>query len=519
MPLKEGSLLGQNLRLSRPLGRGAMGTVWLAENSALGSEVAVKVLHDNVAANAKARKRFEQEAQAVARLDSPHVVRVFDYGVTDEQEPYFVMERLRGRPLDQVLEERGALPPEEAVSIIKQLCRGLHSAHELGLVHRDVKPENIFLVDADGDAFVKVLDFGIAKHRASAAMDLTQTSALLGTPYYMSPEQLVSPKGIDRRADLWSVGVVAYVCVVGVLPFRAETVGALSLAVHKGEFTLPTAVSSELPAALDAFFTRALQVEPEARFQSARDVAEAFEAAVADDATASIATASGNTTLDASQIVVRVSAGDGLARAATLAADTSDQTAGSTAPGAEIDSVRQDAPVARRRLWLGAAGALAMVLFALAWMQMETTPQSAAVSPSSTTVQGPAAAPDLEAHVEIEPTVAEVRVDGRRRELRDGVLILRGAAGESFFVEVRHDGRHVETSVIIGKDGAPSHPRLVVAAAPPTSSSARVPPETARGTAAPTVVSPPRPAASPAPPSPSPSGAAPAPLPVRTAWP
>ncbi len=280
MPPSAGSILKENLVLGRELGRGAMGVVWLAHNRTLDSRVAVKVLSARGLGSDEARARFAREARAVARIDSPHVVRVFDYGTTDDGDPFFVMELLRGRDLKSHLEEHGPLEPDDAVTVVRQLCAALGRAHELSVVHRDIKPANVFLSEGSEDLFVKVVDFGIARLVTDGGLDLTATTALLGTPYYMSPEQFVDPRGIDARADLWSVAVVAYACLTGCLPFQGDTVGALSLTVHRGEFTPATEHRSSLPPAVDAWFRRALDPEPSKRFQTARELADAFTAAL-----------------------------------------------------------------------------------------------------------------------------------------------------------------------------------------------------------------------------------------------
>ncbi|MCC6521334.1 MAG: serine/threonine protein kinase [Polyangiaceae bacterium] len=278
MPLAAGSTLKDTFVLERELGEGGMGVVWLARHRVLDSRVAVKVLHARCADDESARARFEQEARAIARVDSPHVVRIFDYGLTDEGEPFFVMELLAGRDLRAELDARGALGCADAVRIVRQACAALGRAHEAGITHRDIKPANIFLVAGSDELFVKLLDFGVAK-LADHDLGMTQTHATVGTPYYMSPEQFVDPRTIDHRSDLWSLAVVAYACLVGRLPFLGESVGALSVAVHRGDFTPPCAANEALPGALDAWFARALAPERADRFQSARELAETFATA------------------------------------------------------------------------------------------------------------------------------------------------------------------------------------------------------------------------------------------------
>src|SRR5690606_20071651 len=280
MPLGPGSVVGTNIVIEQELGHGAMGAVLRAQDRALGSPVAVKVLAAAMASDAEAQARFAQEARGAAQLDSPHVVKIFDYGITGEGEPFIVMELLRGRDLREHLETKGPQSPAATASILRQLCRGLAQAHERGLVHRDIKPANVFLLDPDGDPFVKVLDFGVAKYAGGGDLGMTTTGAIMGTPYYMSPEQFVDPRAIDHRSDLWSAAVVAYGCLIGKLPFLGNTIGALSLAVHRGEFPPPSTQRAGLPPAVDAFFARAFRTNPVERYGSARELADAFDAAI-----------------------------------------------------------------------------------------------------------------------------------------------------------------------------------------------------------------------------------------------
>jgi eukaryotic-like serine/threonine-protein kinase len=280
--LTPGSMLTDNLLLERELGSGGMGAVWLAKNCALGSMVAVKVLRSGGhGLSDEVRRRFEQEARGLAQIDHPHVVKLFDYGITLDGEPFIVMELLRGEDLGQRIARIGRLALADAVTIVAQMCRALGRAHQLGVVHRDVKPANVFLLESDGEPFVKVLDFGVAKFADVGALDLTKTGAMVGTPYFMSPEQLLDPRRVDWRSDLWAVAVVAYVCLTGKLPFEGETIAALGVSVASGRCTPPCALRPDLPPAIDAWMDRALKQRVDERFQSARELAEALAAAAA----------------------------------------------------------------------------------------------------------------------------------------------------------------------------------------------------------------------------------------------
>src|SRR3984885_12530207 len=221
MQLAEGMVVANRFRLGQMLGRGGMGSVWRAMHLGLDIPCAVKFIEGELASLPEAQARFEREAKAAAQLRSPYVVQILDHGVW-EGAPYIAMELLDGEDLDHRLARRGKLPPRETMGIALHVGRALAKAHAAGLVHRDLKPANIFLVKDDEREIAKVLDFGIAKTTTVGVDGNTRTGAVLGTPYYMSPEQARGQKGIDHRADLWSFGVVVYQCVTGQLPFLSE---------------------------------------------------------------------------------------------------------------------------------------------------------------------------------------------------------------------------------------------------------------------------------------------------------
>jgi serine/threonine-protein kinase len=258
-----------------------MGSVWIAEHLTLHTNVVVKFMAVDIAATADGAARFAREASAAAAVKSPHVVQVFDHGVTPDGDAYIVMELLEGRNLATYLEAHGPMSLREAATVIAQVAKALGRAHQVGVVHRDIKPDNVFLCDVEGgELFVKLLDFGIAKRDEHAVKSAaTTTGAVVGTPYYMSPEQIVGDKDIDARTDIWSLGVVAYEAMTGRRPFEGATVGAITLAIHTAtrrvsEF-LPTA-----PPAVDEWFSRACARDPKERFQTARDLAQALLLAV-----------------------------------------------------------------------------------------------------------------------------------------------------------------------------------------------------------------------------------------------
>ena len=277
--LLPGLLVTPTVRLTRPLGAGGMGSVWVADHLALKTEVVVKFMSKELAQSPDAVARFSREAAAASQVKSPHVVQTFDHGVTTDGVPYIVMELLDGTDLARHLEKRGKMLPAEVTAIYTQVAKALGKAHAVGIVHRDLKPDNIFLCAGEGDdLFVKVLDFGIAKGDARLGSGTT-TGQVIGTPYYMSPEQIVGSRTIDLRADIWSLGVVAFELLTGKRPFDGETIGALTLAIH-GRSPLPSSVDPSLPPAFDGWFARSCAVSPAVRFASMKDAARALADAV-----------------------------------------------------------------------------------------------------------------------------------------------------------------------------------------------------------------------------------------------
>jgi serine/threonine-protein kinase len=265
-----------SVRLVRQLGHGGMGSVWVADHTGLHTRVVVKFIARELAANPEVLARFSREAAIAAQVKSPHVVQTLDHGVAEGQ-PYIVMELLEGHDLGTHLEGRKRLAPPEVASIVTQLARALDRAHRQGVIHRDIKPDNIFLCDTgEGEAFVKLLDFGIAKSDPMKLDGATKTGSTMGTPYYMSPEQLVGAKDVDFHADLWSVGIVAFEALTGEKPFDADTLGGIAVKVHAEARPRLSAVRPELPAALDGWFARACARNPADRFGSGREMAEAF---------------------------------------------------------------------------------------------------------------------------------------------------------------------------------------------------------------------------------------------------
>lgn len=244
MDLREGLELNEHLRLLRPLTRGGMAQLWVAEHRTLGVEVVVKVLTPNAAKETTAKLRFMREARVTAKVRGPHVAHVLDYDegtLSEEDDAFLVMELLEGEDLSVRILRNGCLSVRETLMVVEHVASALDTAHGLGVIHRDVKPENVFLVAGQDGILAKLVDFGIAKDAAEEMLELTRADAVMGTPHYMSPEQMVSARDVDSRCDVWSLAVVAYVCLTGKTPFDGASFGAVCVATHRGVFAPPAA--------------------------------------------------------------------------------------------------------------------------------------------------------------------------------------------------------------------------------------------------------------------------------------
>jgi serine/threonine-protein kinase len=269
-------VLGDRYRLVRPLGSGGFGSVWYAEHLALHSPVALKILDPVTLGDEDSVQRFLREARAAAALRSPHVVQILDYGA-DSGVRYIVMEVLEGESLEERILRDKQLGVSDTERIVRHVGRAISRAHEAGIVHRDLKPGNIFIIPNDGDDIVKVLDFGVAKATnvalgRSLIIGATPAGALLGTPHYMSPEQAQGMRNLDFRTDFWSVGVIAYECLLGELPFPGENLAEVIAAICSKPLPIPSA-QGMVPAGFDGWFARACARAPSERFESAKQMA------------------------------------------------------------------------------------------------------------------------------------------------------------------------------------------------------------------------------------------------------
>ena len=272
-PVELGSILAGRYRVEEVLGRGQRGVVIAATHNGLNRRYAIKFLAGN-RAGVEVHERFLREARAAVQLESQHVTRVFDVGTLDDGAPYMVMELLRGCDLSDVLRDRGRLPIEEAVGHVVQACEAIGEAHRAGIVHRDIKPANLFLAAGpSGDPCVKVLDFGVSKVNEppgvpGSQLKLTHDTQILGSPLYMSPEQLTASKDADARSDIWSLGVTLYELCTGSVPFVAENLVGLTTAVLVKPPVPMSAHIAEVPAGFEAVVFEALNKDRDRRFQN-----------------------------------------------------------------------------------------------------------------------------------------------------------------------------------------------------------------------------------------------------------
>ncbi len=275
-----GHIIGGRYQLDAKLGEGGMGAVWRGQHLTLKSPVAIKFINPALAGSEEALQRFMREAQSAAALRSTHIVQVFDFGV-DGGVPYIAMELLNGESLGERLEREHVLSPSATGVIMSQVARAMWQAHQAGIVHRDLKPDNIFLVREADAEIVKVLDFGVAKVTGGGLETTTgsgtKTGSILGTPFYVSPEQARGNKLVDYRSDIWALGVITYQCVVGTLPFQSDGLGDLLMQIC-GDPHPPPSSKARVPLGFDAWMARALDKDPEKRFQSAAEMFEAFQA-------------------------------------------------------------------------------------------------------------------------------------------------------------------------------------------------------------------------------------------------
>jgi serine/threonine-protein kinase len=284
-PVREGDVLAKKYRVERVLGMGGMGIVVAARHLELDQPVALKFLLPTAMDSEEMVSRFLNEGRAVVRLKSEHVAKVLDVGRLDDGAPYIVMELLEGQDLAAVMRDRKVLAVEDAASFLLQACEAVAEAHSAKIIHRDLKPQNLFLtMGTGGDPLIKVLDFGVSKSLSpttgsdgGAPLTLTRTQSMLGSPLYMSPEQMRSSKRVDERSDIWSLGVILFELLTGRVPFEAENVPELVFKIAENDAPNPKELRADLPDALCATVLHCLQKDADKRFASIADLATELE--------------------------------------------------------------------------------------------------------------------------------------------------------------------------------------------------------------------------------------------------
>jgi serine/threonine protein kinase len=277
--LQPGDEVLGKLRVIRLLGAGGLGAVYEVEHTLTKHRRALKLLHPKYRSDPEVVQRFLREASAAGHIGNPHIVEMFDAGSLPSGEPYLLMEMLQGQPLSALFRDEGRLPIGLAASLVHQAARALEDVHRSGVVHRDLKPDNLFVVTRDGRPFVKVLDFGISRFDSAltGALTVTRAGTAMGTPLYMAPEQMRGAHDVDGRADLYALGVILYEALAGGLPYWAESFAELSALVLGGQPRPLSEHRPDVPAPLAAIVHRALSPDRDQRFSSAAELAASLE--------------------------------------------------------------------------------------------------------------------------------------------------------------------------------------------------------------------------------------------------
>jgi serine/threonine protein kinase len=281
-PVREGDVLDGKYLVEKILGLGGMGVVVAAKHLQLDQHVAIKFVLPHAIGDGEAMERFAREARAAVKLRSEHVARVLDVGTLANGAPYMVMEYLAGSDLGAMIETTGPLSPVDAVDYVLQACEAIAEAHSHGIIHRDLKPRNLFVTHAvDGKPLVKVLDFGISKQTSLGSsgkdLSLTRTASVMGSPNYMSPEQLKSSKSVDARTDIWALGVILFEVLTNRVPFEAETVTQLTAMVLQDTPRPVDELRGDVPKGLSRVIARCLEKDPALRYASVADLAHDLE--------------------------------------------------------------------------------------------------------------------------------------------------------------------------------------------------------------------------------------------------
>jgi serine/threonine-protein kinase len=475
-----GETIDGRYRCLRVLGQGGMGAVYEAEHTGTGRRVAVKVIHADMVKKTEMVLRFHREARVAGSIETPHIVQVLDTGTDPTTGTvYMVMEFLRGEDMQQLIRRVGKVPSLVALRLIAQACVGLGKAHAASVLHRDIKPANLFLSMAEGGPVtVKVVDFGIAKIMVDVGGDeehaLTRTGGLLGSPLYMSPEQAMSRKTIDQRADVWSLGVVLYEALSGRVPHLADSLGELIMAICGQPVPPIQSVAPWVPSEVAAIVHGALTPDPNLRYPSMAALLEAIQAVTG-----------ARSAIDASELVplgaaeqavvapspLALSGQSSFVQTAGVAASTASGLGASTTPGQSTLSVPQEAspPARKPRIWVVPAFGAMIVVGGLAGYQLTERKAAGAPDPAlvvastapvavSIAVAPPpvvvSAADEITVRVAIDPPDARVEVDGRPTPVKDGYIEVSGVLGSAHHVRMLKEQHESPGEVAVTALGA-----------------------------------------------------------------
>jgi len=389
--------------VERLLGLGGMGAVLLARHVELDERVAIKMLLPSatpVSPTAEPVTRFIREARAAIKIRNEHVVRIFDVGRLSDGAPYIVMEYLEGSDLAHLVDSAGPLPVDDAIEYLVQACEAIAAAHAMGIVHRDLKPANLFLArTGDGRPCIKVLDFGISKisggHAGGggASAGLTSTTTIMGTPCFMSPEQLRSTRDVDARADIWSMGAILHALLTGTPPYDGESNADVSAKIIRDLPTPVRELRAEVPAELEAIILKCLEKDPEARYPDMAELAKALAAVTVRD---SVKSSAARVVRGSFATAPTLTSTPPPAMVAGLAGHASGPTRTASAWGETGRSGKVDASARSTRRLAGTAAAVAVVailgtLGVVRWRAAPAPAASAAPSAAATVAADPPA--------------------------------------------------------------------------------------------------------------------------------
>jgi serine/threonine protein kinase len=467
---KSGELFAENYRIERILGVGGMGYVMSAMHVPLRQRVAIKLLLPERLDHANTVTRFLREGQAARKIKSQHVARVLDVGEASGK-PFIVMEYLDGSDLHQVLNAKSRLPVTTAIDYLLQAGEAVAEAHAMQIVHRDLKPANLFLVrKPDGTEFVKVLDFGVSKMVADNEMGVTSTSNTIGTPLYMSPEQLMSAKTVDARTDVWALGIILFELISGRTPFNAQSLAELGAQVLTSKAPDIRKYEREVPEAVAAAIARSLRREPAERFPSLAEMAEA------------LAPYGGASARASATEITRV-----LANVARLPSSTPSLPSLVELEGGPL--VETPAPPVKRRWPWVAVGVIGVIGLGggmqIGKLVRQSSAPAASISAAPEAVKPPIAAPSVwsvNATVAVEgPPDVVVEIDGSRATMTGGNVVIVGIVGSVHHVRLSAGGRESKTDVVIAESGAVparvtlARPARPAAAPPPRAATTTTP--------------------------------------------